>query len=143
MSHFVGARVPDVPDAGGKHEDGDDEPAPKMQTVYRSFQKALWLLLLPWLFVVANDSAVACYRAGIGCSGCADCSKMFCVLYLSRSAGPCENSSCNPSKDGGYNRFRLAAARDHRDLYHRGNLDRTRKTSEATMTRTRTRTRTT
>ena len=38
MRHFVGAWVPEVLGAGGEHE--DDEPAPKMQNVYRSFQKA-------------------------------------------------------------------------------------------------------
>ena len=93
VSHFVGACVPDVLDAGGEHE--DDESAPKKHNVYRSFQKTSWLLLLTWLFAVANDSAVACSRAGVGCPGCADCSKMFGSLCMSCSKGPekgpCEN----------------------------------------------------
>ena len=107
VSHFVGAWVSGVLDAGDEHE--DDEPAPKMQNVYRSFQDTLWLLLLLWLVVVANDSAVVCYRAGVGCLGCAGCSKMFCSLCLPRSAGPCEKSSCSQFGDCGCNRFRLAA----------------------------------
>ena len=37
VSHFVGAWVPDVLDAGCEHE--DDESVPKKQNVYRLFQK--------------------------------------------------------------------------------------------------------
>ena len=45
VSHFVGAWVPGVLNAGGEHE--DYEPAPKKPDVYRASQKAPWLLLLP------------------------------------------------------------------------------------------------
>ena len=123
MSHFVSAWAPDVLDAGGEHE--YDEPAPKKQNVHRSFQKAPWLMLFPWLIVVANDSAVECSRTSVGCPGCADCSKMFCQMCAPRSTGACENLSYNQFNDGGCSRFRLGAIRDHRDLYRSGDLDQT------------------
>ena len=72
--------------------------------MYRSFQRTSCLLLLQWLF----DSAIACSPAGVGCPGCADCSKMLCSLCMSRSTGPCENSSCNQFNDGGCSCFQLA-----------------------------------
>ena len=51
-SHSVGASVPGVLDAGGEHE--DDGPAKKKPDVYRSFQKATWLLLPRWLLLLSR-----------------------------------------------------------------------------------------
>ena len=90
VSHFAGTWLPAcwARAAGGGRE--DDEPAPKKLHVYRSFQKTSWLALLPWLFVVAGDSAIACTRAGVGCPGGADCSKVVCLQCMPRLTGPCE-----------------------------------------------------
>ena len=121
MGHFVGVWVSGVLDAGGEHE--YDEPTPKKQAVYRSFQEASWLLLLPWLLVVANGSAVECSRAGVGCPGCAGCAKLFCSLCMLQSVGLCENLSCNQFNDGGCSHFRLDAVRGHCGLYRSGDLD--------------------
>ena len=97
--------------------------------MYRSFQWASWLALLLWLFVVADDSAVACSRADVGYPGCAGYFNMLCLLCMSRSAGPREYPGCNQINDGGCSRFRakfqLATVRDYRDLYHSADLHRT------------------
>ena len=74
---YMGA---DVQDAGDERE--HDKPASKKQNAHRWFQKTSWVALLLWMFVVADGEAAACSRAGVGCPGCADCSKVLCYVAL-------------------------------------------------------------
>ena len=58
--------------------------ASKKAKKYRPFFGAAWLLVLPWLILVANDSSETCTRGEFdACPGCEDCSKMFCSFVCS------------------------------------------------------------
>jgi hypothetical protein len=61
--------VEDCSDASG--EEDSARAASKKSKKYRVFGGPAWLLVLPWLFVVANDSSAVCARGGSdGCPGC-------------------------------------------------------------------------
>ena len=111
--------------AASDDEDAAQGPAAsKKAKKYRPYYGAAWLLVLPWLLVVANDSSATCSRGGCDvCPGCGDCSKMFCSLCMQRNTGPCANAQLNNFKDGGCASFRLSCVRDHCNHYHSADVN--------------------